>query len=103
MPHRNAIVRLWLIFDGPSGDAKIVVASRKAPKRGRRVEVQAPRTVIDAGQLWVLARKNPSDVVLAVAADAASLETRKASLGKVAAQYEIISVPVVERSPSDET
>jgi len=102
MPHRNTTTRLWLIFDGPSGDAKVLAAAQKAPKRGRRVEVTVPQSVIQSRTMWLLSRKQPSDVVLAVAADSESLEARKTALGKAAEQYEIVSVPVVERSPQDE-
>jgi hypothetical protein len=97
----KAEVRLWLINDGPSGAARVSAASQKAPRRGRRVEVSAPAAVLEQGSIWLLTRKEPADVVLAVDASPEPLEARRAQLGKVADQYEIVQVPLLERTRPD--
>jgi hypothetical protein len=90
------IVRLWLAIEGPSGAARVVGAAQKAPRRGRRVEVAAPASVLQTRIIWLLVRKEPADVVLAVDESAEPLEARRAQLGKLAAQYQVIQVPLID-------
>jgi len=101
MSNSGTSVRLWLIIDGPSGDARVVAASQRAPRRGRRVEVVAAASVLETRTIWLLVRKEPADVVLAVDISPEPLEARRQALGKLAAQYEIVQVPLIDRSPAD--
>jgi hypothetical protein len=87
-------VRLWLVFEGTSGEHRAVGASTGAPRRGRRVAVRAPASVLQTRQLWLLARREPADVVLAVAAAPEELERPRLDLGRSALFYEVRAVPV---------
>jgi hypothetical protein len=100
MSNRSAPLRLWLIIDGPSGAARVVAASQSAPRRGRRVEVTVADAVLETKTLWLLVRKEPADVILAVDLEQAPLEARRAALGKLASQYEVINVPLREKPNS---
>jgi hypothetical protein len=50
--------------------------------------------VLDTKELWLLARREPADVVLAVAASPEALERPRLELGRSALFYEVRAVPV---------
>ncbi len=89
-------IRLWLIFAGEGTALRAVGASTGAPRRGRRVAVRAPKAALGQGQLFLLVRREPADVVLAVSDKPEGLEKSREGLGKSAAQYEVRAVPVVQ-------
>ena len=95
-------LRVWLIIEGPSGTGQVVAAAQRAPRRGRRVEVVVPAAALQTRKLWLLSRRDPADVILAVDVDPQPLEARRAALGKVAEQYQVVQVPLLERPPEHE-
>ncbi len=92
-------LRVWLILEGPSGGGQVVAAAQRAPRRGRRVEVSVPQSALQTRKLWLLARREPADVILAVDVAPEPLEARRAALGKIADQYQVVQVPLLERPP----
>jgi len=83
-------------MEGPSGSARVTAVSVSAPRKGRRVEVLAPASVLENESVWMLARKEPADVVLAVD-ELPALEARREKLGPMAEHYAIFQVPLVDK------
>lgn len=93
---RPGEVRLWLLFEGTGTQLRAAGASTTAPRRGRRVAVKVARAALDAGQLFLLVRREPADVVLAVSDSPEALERTRQGLGSAAGEYEVRAVPVVQ-------
>ena len=55
------------------------------------------QAVLTQKSIWLLARMDPGDVILAGDLDPKPLEARRAALGKLSAQYEVIQVPLREK------
>jgi hypothetical protein len=90
-------VQLWLIVEGPHGGARVTGVSRKSPRRGQRRPVVVSTRALAQGHVWLLARKEVAEVVIAADALPGPLEDRRSKMGALAEQYEVIQVPIVDR------